>query len=65
MILIASLVLFQIPLEVNGIQLMPPPKALTTDTYEVETQKRMKRDDELMTNTSVISHEFPLTEENL
>ena len=65
MILIASLVVFQILLEVNGIQLIPPAGALTTDGHEVEAHHRIKRDDELMSNTSVISHEFPLTEDNL
>ena len=65
MILIASLVVFQILLEVNGIRLIPPPKALTTDGREVEAHHRIKRDDKLMSNTSVISHEFPLTEDNL
>ena len=65
MILIASLVAFQIPLEVNGIQVTPPPKALIADGHEVGAHDRIKRDDELMSNTSVISHEFPLTDDNL
>ena len=49
MILIASLVAFQVT---------PPPKALIADGHEVGAHDRIKRDDELMSNTSVISHEF-------
>ena len=65
MILIASLVIFHISLKVKGIQTITPSIALKIDHKEVEAHDRIKRDDELMSTTSVISHEFPLTEENL
>ena len=65
MILIASLVVFQIFFKVNGIPTIPPPKALITEHNEVQAYHRIKRDNQLMSNTSVISHEFPLTDDNL
>ena len=64
MILIASLVIFQISLKVKGIPTILPSKAITTDDHEVEAHDRPKRDNKLMSSTSVISHEFPLTEDN-
>ena len=56
---------FQIPFEVNGIQLIPTSKTQISYDNEVQANQRVKRDDELLSKTSVVSHEFPLTEENL
>ena len=67
MLLIASLMVFQIPFEVNGIQLIPTSKTQISYVNEVQADDyyRVKRDDKLLSNTSVISHEFPLTEDNI
>ena len=65
MTMIASIVVFQVLLEVNGIQQIPPSKTQISNVNEVQAHHRIKRDDQLMPTTSVISHEFPLTEENL
>ena len=56
---------FQIHLEVNGIQLISPPNAPMTNVNEVQAHHRTKRDRQMMSNTSVVSHEFPLTDDNL
>ena len=56
---------FQIPFEVNGIQLIPTSKTQISYDNEVQANQRVKRDDELLSKTSVVSHEFPLTEDNL
>ena len=49
----------------NGIQLIPTSKTQISYDNEVQANQRVKRDDELLSKTSVVSHEFPLTEENL
>ena len=65
MILIALLVAFQISFEVYGIKLIPLPNALITNVDEVQAQHRTKQDHQMKSNISVISHEFPLTDDNL
>ena len=63
MIFIASLVAVLIPFEVNGIQLTP--QTLMTNVNEDQAQDRIIHENQMRSKTSVVSHEFPLTDDKL
>ena len=63
MILIASLVAVLIPFEVNRIQVIP--QTLMTNVNEDQAQDRTIHENQMRSKTSVVSHEFPLTDDKL
>ena len=65
MILIASLVVLLNPFDINGAQLTPPSQTQLTDVNGDQAHLRIKHDHQLRSKTSVVSHEFPLVDDDL